>query len=395
MSAPRHDVLIAGGGPVGLCLALKLAEQGFAVALQQQKPPPEFTLDSPVDSRVYALAPDVLELLEQVGAWSGVRALRACDYRSMEVFEAEARIRFDAEDWGWPRLGAIVEHGVLVQALQQRVNATPGIRLLRGAVLGVRREADGIVLMGAQATLRAPLLVIAEGADSPLREELGFTLEMHDYAQAAVGSHLLTELPHRGVARQRFVEGQPLALLPLADGRVSLVWSVPRGAARRLIELDDAAFLAEVQAAFGHELGPFNGATARVAAPLVRRHARRYLKPGLALIGDAAHTLHPLAGQGLNLGLRDVACLSEVLVEARRRRAALGAIESLRAYERQRRSENTLALGGVHAIGALFAIPDGPWAPLRRLGLGFTDRVFPVKSAFARLAAGRRDRPWG
>lgn len=395
MSAPRHDVLIAGGGPVGLCLALKLAEQGFAVALQQWKAPPEFTADSPVDSRVYALAPDVLELLEQVGAWAGARALRACDYRSMEVFEDQSRIRFDADDWGWPRLGAIVEHGVLVQTLQQRVHATPGIRLLRGAVLGVRREDDGIALMSAQATLRAPLLVIAEGAESPLREELGFTLEVHDYAQSAVGSHLSTELPHRGVARQRFVDGQPLALLPLADGRVSLVWSVPRGAARRLIELDDAAFLAEVQAAFGDELGQFTTTTARVAAPLLRRHARRYLKPGLALIGDAAHTMHPLAGQGLNLGLRDVACLSEVLAEARRRRAPLGAIESLRAYERQRRSENTLALGGVHAIGALFAAPDGPWTTLRRLGVEIADRGYPIKSAFARLAAGRRDRPWG
>ncbi|MCU0755195.1 MAG: FAD-dependent monooxygenase [Xanthomonadales bacterium] len=391
----RHEVLIAGGGPVGLCLALALAAAGCSVALQQSKPPPTYTPDSPVDSRVYALAPDVLELLEQVGAWQLASALRSCDYARMEVYEAEARIAFEAAEWGWPRLGAIVEHGVLVHALQCRVAATPGIRLLRGAVLGVHREPEGLVLMTANTTLRAPLLVIAEGADSPLREELGFVMEVHDYAQSAVGSHLSIEGSHGGVARQRFVDGQPLALLPLADGRVSLVWSVPRGAARRLCELDDAAFLGEVQAAFGHALGRFCAAGPRVAAPLLRRHARTYLKPGLALIGDAAHTLHPLAGQGLNLGLRDVGTLATVIADARRRGAPLGAIDTLRAYERRRRSENALALAGVHAIGALFAVPDGPLRSARRLGLEIADRAFPLRSAFARLAAGRWNRPWG
>lgn len=395
MSAAGFDVVIAGGGPVGLGLALALADDGFSVAVQQVKAPTVWTADHPVDSRVYALAPDVLELLERLGAWTLASALRVCDYLRMEVFEDSARICFDAADWGWPRLGAIVEHGVLVHALQARVEATPGVRMFRGAVLGVHREATGIALMTAQATLRAPLLVIAEGADSPLRDELGFVMDVHDYAQSAVGSHLHCERPHGGVARQRFVDGHPLALLPLADGRVSLVWSVPRGAARRLGELDDPAFLAEVQAAFGLELGAFTSASPRVIAPLLRRHARSYLKPGLALIGDAAHTVHPLAGQGLNLGLRDVACLRRVLTDARQRGAPLGAPTSLRAYERQRRSENALALGGVHAIGALFGVPNGPGTLLRRLGLTIADRGFPIRSAFARLAAGRRDRPWG
>ncbi len=393
MSSNRHDVLIAGGGPVGLCLALALAAEGCSVALQQAKPAPAYTADSPVDSRVYALAPDVLALLDTLGAWR--LTLRSCDYQRMEVFEDQARITFDAAEWGWPRLGAIVEHGVLVHALQSRVAATPGIRVLRGAVLGVHREPEGMVLMTAQATLRAPLLVIAEGADSPLREELGFVLDVHDYAQSAVGSHLGIEGAHGGVARQRFVDGQPLALLPLPDGRVSLVWSVPRGAARRLCELDDLAFLAEVQDAFGKELGRFTSATPRVAAPLLRRHARSYLKPGLALIGDAAHTMHPLAGQGLNLGLRDVSSLGQVIAAARQRGAPLGAVDSLRAYERRRRSENALALTGVHAIGALFAVADGPLTAARRLGLQLVDQGFVWRSGFARLAAGRWDRPWG
>ncbi len=390
-----HEVIIAGGGPVGLSLALTLAAEGFSVALQQAKPPAAFSADTPLDNRVYALAPDVLDLLERIGVWPLAARLRACDYRRMEVFEDQARICFDAEDWGWPRLGAIVEHGVLVHALQTRIAATPGIRLSRGPVLGVHRDPDGMVLMTAQATLRAPLLVIAEGAESPLRTELGFVMDVHDYEQSAIGSHLRSARPHGGVARQRFVDGQPLALLPLADGRVSLVWSVPRGAARRLCELDDVAFLAEVQSAFGMELGVFGAATPRVAAPLLRRHARSYLKPGVALIGDAAHTMHPLAGQGLNLGLRDVASLTTTLIDARRRGAPLTRIDSLRSYERQRRSENTLALAGVHAIGALFSVPRGPLSGLRRLGLQIADTGFPIRSGFARLAAGRWDQPWG
>lgn len=394
MSAARQDVIIAGGGPVGLCLALALAAEGFQVALQQLKAPPGFTTDTPLDSRVYALAPDVLELLSRLGVWSLVTAIRSCDYRSMEVFEDRARITFDAEDWGWPRLGAIVEHGVLVHALQTRA-AAAGIRLVRGPVLGLRREPGGMALMTAQATLRAPLLVIAEGADSPLREQLGFLLDVHDYGQSAVGSALGIEGRHRNVARQRFVDGHPLALLPLSDGRVSLVWSVPRAAATRLCELEETDFLTEVQSAFGHELGRFTQASPRVAAPLIRRHARSYLKPGLALIGDAAHTVHPLAGQGLNLGLRDAQCLVEVLGDARQRGADLARPESLRAYERQRRSENTLALSGVHAIGALFGPPSGPLPALRQLGLSLADQWFPARTGFARLAAGRLKRPWG
>lgn len=395
MSAQRPDVMIAGGGPVGLCLALALAAEGFGVELQQLREPAAFTPDSPVDGRVYALAPDVLELLDRLGAWSTAEALRTCNYRRMEVFEDQARICFDADDWGWSRLGAIVEHGVLVHALQRRVLASPGIRLVQGAVLGVRRESSGLALMTAKATLRAPLLVIAEGADSPLREEFGFRMDVHDYGQSAVGSPLVCERPHGQVARQRFVDGQPLALLPLADGRVSLVWSVPRAAAKRLCELETGDFLAEVQAAFGNELGDFGGAGPRVAAALVRRHAHSYLKPGLVLIGDAAHTIHPLAGQGLNLGLRDVMCLVETLVEARQRGADLRRPDSLRRYERQRRSENSLALSGVHAIGALFGALSGPWPTLRQVGLDLADRWFPARSGFALLAAGRLRRPWG
>lgn len=395
MSARRAEVMIAGGGPVGLCLALALAAEGFRVELQQLREPAAFAPDSPLDGRVYALAPDVLELLERLGVWSLAQALRTCDYRRMEVFEDQARICFDADDWGWPRLGAIVEHGVLVHALQRRAAASAGVRLVQGAVLGVRRESADLALMTAQATLRAPLLVIAEGAESPLREEFGFRVDVHDYGQSAVGSPLACERPHGDVARQRFVDGQPLALLPLADGRVSLVWSVPRPAAKRLCELETADFLAEVQAAFGTELGEFRSAGPRVAAPLIRRHARTYLKPGLVLIGDAAHTIHPLAGQGLNLGLRDVMCLVETLVEARQRGADLRHPDSLRRYERQRRSENSLALSGVHAIGTLFGAQTGPWPTLRQIGLGLADRWFPARAGFAQLAAGRLRRPWG
>lgn len=395
MSAANHDVVIAGGGPVGLCLALALSRRGFRVALQQIKAPPSFTVDSPLDSRVYALAPDILSLLEDVGAWAVAASIRSCDYRRMEVYEDAAQICFDADDWGWPKLGAIVEHGVLVQALQACAGTAANLKLVHGSVIGVRREPQGVSLMTAHATLRAPLLVIAEGADSPLRDELGFLVDVHDYGQSAIGSHLSTALAHGGVARQRFVNGQPLALLPLPDGRVSLVWSVPRAAATWLCELDDSDFIAEVQAAFGSQLGRIGSAGPRVSAPLLRRHAQRYLQPGIALIGDAAHTIHPLAGQGLNLGLRDVSSLVTALSQARARDGDLGMVENLRRYERERRSENTLALDTVHGIGALFTPQTGPLPFLRQLGLTLSDRWFPARSTFARLAAGRLERPWG
>jgi 2-octaprenyl-3-methyl-6-methoxy-1,4-benzoquinol hydroxylase/2-octaprenylphenol hydroxylase len=235
------------------------------------------------------------------------------------------------------------------------------------------------------------MLVAADGAESPLRNALGIACGNRDYAQRAVVANVATARAHEDTAWQRFLPGGPLAFLPLADGRSSIVWSLPTDEAARVLALDDAAFRDELGAAFDFRLGEIVSSTPRAAFPLRMRLAERYVAGRCALAGDAAHVVHPLAGQGMNLGFRDVACLRRVLREANARGGDIGAAHVLRRYERERRSENALAARGFDAIGRLFGASDPVTPVMRGLGLSIVDRVAPLKHAFAAIAAG--DRP--
>ena len=237
--------------------------------------------------------------------------------------------------------------------------------------------------------LRAKLLIAAEGAESSIRAKLGIAFEGRDYHQRAVVAHVATERAHQGTAWQRFQPGGPLAFLPLADGRCSIVWSLPDAEAARILALDDGAFCNELGCAFDFRLGAITAPTPRAAFPLRLRLAEKYVVGRCVLAGDAAHVVHPLAGQGMNLGFRDVRALRTILRAARERGSDIGAAHVLRRYERERRSENTLAARGLDAIERLFDSELSPIAAARGVALGVVDRLAPLKQFFAAVAAGR------
>lgn len=396
MSRNAHDAIVVGAGPVGLVQALALARQGFATLLLHRDAPPDFDPASEVDRRVYALALDVVEALTGLGAWSEIAKHRHLAYREMVVWDAAGpgAIRFVAADYGWDALGVMVEHALLVAALWRRAQAEPGLSLRPlGAIEGLSLDADGVRLLVPE-LLRARVLLAADGADSRLRQALGLPAAIEDYGQFALVAHVRTEQPHRDTAWQRFLPGGPLAFLPLADGRSSIVWSLPSGQAERLAALDDDAFLTELGLAFEHRLGRCLAVSPRSTTPLRRVRVPRWVEGRAALVGDAAHVVHPLAGQGLNLGLRDALAYTEAALWGRRRGLDPGHRAVLRRYELERKSETWLADQTIHGLGALFR-QQGPIAWLRGAALTAVDRLAPLKRLFATTAAGRRGRFYG
>ena len=392
------DVAVVGAGMVGAALALALARSDFAVTLIETKPPAPWRAADELDLRVVALAPSAAELLREVEAWSAIRAARACAYRCMRVWDAAApgELAFDAADSGEPALGWIVENRLVAHALWQACEREPRIalrcpaRVTGSTTVGSTPDGSRRVLeFDDGGTLAAQLVVAADGAESPLRALAGIAVQERDYAQRAVVAHVATQRPHEATAWQRFLPRATLAFLPLADGRSSIVWSAPAADAARLLALDDAAFCAELGAAFDFRLGRVTATTPRAAFPLRLRLADTYLAPRLALIGDAAHVVHPLAGQGVNLGLRDVTELRDALVGARARGADYAATPALRRYERRRRSDNALSAHAFDAIQRTFGSASPALAAVRGTALAALDRLGPIKDLFARHAAGR------
>jgi len=387
------DVLVVGGGAIGAALALALARDEFDVALIEKSAPKPWRAEDDVDLRVVALAPDTREMLDNIGVWSAIVASRVGPYRRMRVWDAGApgELAFDAAEHGNAALGWIIENRLVQDALWQAIAAHPGVRLVcPGEVSEVENTDDAAVVALADDTrLRARVLVAADGAESPLRKQLGIGCAERDYAQRAVVAHVATERAHEDTAWQRFLPGGPLAFLPLADGRCSIVWSLPNDEAARILALDDEAFRNELGCAFDFRLGTIVAATARAAFPLRLRLAEKYVAGRCVLAGDAAHVVHPLAGQGMNLGFRDVACLRRVLGDARKRGSDVGAAHVLRRYERERRSENALAARGLDVIQRVFDLPGVPAAFFRSIGVMAIQRAAPLKDLIAAAAAGR------
>jgi ubiquinone biosynthesis UbiH/UbiF/VisC/COQ6 family hydroxylase len=310
----------------------------------------------------------------------------------MRVWEQGAadELTFDAALVGAPELGHIVEDRVLRAGLWAALEAEPAVRRACPARV-VRCEpgaGDVRVELDDGTRWRARLVVAADGAHSPLREGAGMDLETMPYGERAVVAHVRTERPHEATAWQRFTPAGPLAFLPLADGRVSVVWSLKDARATSVLALDDDAFMAALTEASDARLGRVLDTSRRAAFPLRMQLARRYAAPRLALVGDAAHTVHPLAGQGLNLGLLDAAALAEVLGNAAGARGDLGAPAVLARYERWRRGEVARAAHAFGLLDGLFRSDFGPLPILRRAGMGLVQRIVPLKREFALHASG-------
>ncbi len=397
MSARSYDVVISGGGMVGLLLACALGPSGMKVALVEARQPPRWSA-AENDLRVSAVTVASRRIFENVGVWDRIEAARIGPFARIEAWDAagRGRVSFDAAELGEPWLGYIVENGLIQSTLLDRLADYPNVDwLCPASVESIDFPDEGVELtLEDGRRLAAPLLVGADGARSSVREAAGIEVVTRDYGQLGIVANIRTEQPHGDTARQRFLDTGPLALLPLSGGGCSIVWSCREDEAQRLLELSDDAFAAELEAASEGVLGRVVEVSARASFPLRRLHAKRYVSPRVALVGDAAHVIHPLAGQGANLGFLDAAALAEVLTAARSRGRDPGSIATLRRYERWRTTDNHLMQRAMDGFHWLFANDRPTLAAVRNAGLMFTDRLPGVKRLFMDHAMGfGRDLP--
>jgi 2-octaprenyl-3-methyl-6-methoxy-1,4-benzoquinol hydroxylase/2-octaprenylphenol hydroxylase len=385
------DVAVVGGGMVGATAALALARAGFSVALIDAREPAAWASSQEVDLRVVGLAPSSLRLLDGLGVWTSIRDARSSAYERMVVWDAEngATIHFDAAEEGRDVLGYIVENGLVQATLWHALDDAGVRRIVPAEVVAYSMRDDRAQLDLADGQIiNARLVVAADGAESPLRTMAGIGTHGRDYAQRAVVAHVETARPHERTAWQRFLPTGPLALLPLDDGRSSLVWSLPDAEATRVLALDDEGFRDALGVASDFRLGPIGAVSRRVAFPLRLKLADRYESGRLVLLGDAAHAVHPLAGQGVNLGLRDVAELRDTLVDAREAGRDIAATHVLRRYARRRRSADGLDAWSFDALERVYGWQAAPLVAARGVGVRLLDAFGPLKRTLARHAAG-------
>jgi 2-octaprenylphenol hydroxylase len=380
MIARRNDfdVVIVGGGMVGACVAALMARDerlaGWRIAVVEpaaQKAP----VVGAVDLRVSALSRASELILRHAGAWPLIEP-DACPYSDMVVWDAAGRrdgrdvLRFSAAETGEPNLGHIADNHRVQWALHQSPHVR-GVTQLRAGLEELEFDEDAVRLTLSDGRRYTCALVVgADGGKSRVRELCGIGRAGWTYGQTAIVAHLRPEQPHRGTAYQRFLPEGPVAFLPLRDGRVSLVWTTTPDEAAALQAMGPAEFGRRVTEASDRVLGRVELESDLAGFPLALWHSREYVRPHLALVGDAAHTIHPLAGQGVNLGFLDGAALVEVLGDAVAAGSDAFSLRSLRRYERWRRSENALMLGVCDSINRLFGEKNVAVAGLRRLGLG-------------------------
>lgn len=388
---PALDVAVAGGGMVGAACALALARRGFAVALVEACEPAPWLAAEPEDLRVIALAPSSARLLDELGVWHAIEAARVSPYRWMRVWDAAsgAEIAFDAAREGRAQLGWIVENKLVARTLWDALDAAGVRRVCPAQILSFARREDRATLdLADGSALSAALLVIADGANSRLRGQADIHVRGRDYRQRAVVAHVSTERAHRSTAWQRFTRAGPIALLPLSSGRSSIVWSLPEARAREVLALDDDGFCAAAGLASDFRLGRITATTPRASFPLQLQLAKTYATDRCVLLGDAAHAVHPLAGQGANLGLRDVAELAAVLGEAHAAGRDFTAPHVLHRYARRRRAATTVDARAFDALERVFAWQAPGWAMARGLGMRAVDGFGPLKRALAAHAEG-------
>lgn len=392
----RADLIIVGAGMVGSALALALKDSGLEILLIDGSPLSVKPFDpaAPFEPRVSALSAASQRILLRLGAWPGVLARRSSPYSEMRVWDGSGtgQIHFSASSVHAEVLGHIVENRVVQDALMEPLHDS-GIGLMPGARLErLRRSGDDWLLTLVDGReLRAPLVIAADGANSAVRRLAGCATREWDYLHHAIVTSVRCAEPHQRTAWQRFTDDGPLAFLPLereGEHWCSIVWSATPTEAERLMALDDDAFCKELGRAFEWRLGEVLGADPRLCIPLRQRHAKRYVEEGLALIGDAAHTIHPLAGQGVNLGFLDAAVLAEVLLHANTRGERLADERVLGRFERRRMPHNLAMMAAMEGFERLFQADPLPLRWLRNSGLKWVDGLPEAKALFVRQALG-------
>ncbi|MEM7169153.1 MAG: UbiH/UbiF/VisC/COQ6 family ubiquinone biosynthesis hydroxylase [Pseudomonadota bacterium] len=406
----RTDVLIVGGGLVGLSLGLALAKAGVSTTVVDREDP-KVAKEDAFDGRASAIARGSQQMLAGIGLWPAVAEdaapitdIRVSDGaiqpRGMAGRASSLFLHYDCKELDGRPLGYIVENRHLRRALMAAASKTSGLTYLAPSALrDLQRHTGGVQAQTAtDSIIDASLAVAADGRQSSLRQAAGIGLESWNYPQCGIVATIWHEKSHDGVAHEHFLPAGPFALLPLTDApsqgpegmshRSSLVWTEQRALTASMMALDDRAFSDELMRRFGNSLGQLTVAGRRWSYPLSLQHAHRYKDNRLALVGDAAHVIHPIAGQGLNLGLRDVAALAEVIVDARRLGLDVGSPEILDHYERWRRLDNTALMLATDGLNRLFSNDLRPLRLARDLGLAAINNAPPLKRLFMRHAMG-------
>jgi 2-polyprenylphenol 6-hydroxylase len=390
------DVVIVGGGPVGACLAALLAceaQRRLTVALLEPHASLPPAADAPLEPRVVALSRASERVLSRAGAWERINGPRVQPYERMRIWhesaapESDAVLVFDAADAGEPNLGYIAENRLVQGALLEAFTAAGG-HIERTSLATLEIGDAGVEVRTAAQTFSARLVVGADGARSLVRQAAGLTAQTSPYGQTAIVASVATARSHGATAWQRFMRDGTLAFLPLADGTSSIVWSADDSLAANLMASDPRAFATELDRASALALGETRLVSERSFFPLSRLSAQRYVAQRIALIGDAAHVVHPLAGQGVNLGLLDAAALAQEVLSAITRGEDPGSLAVLRTYERWRKSEVAAMSVAIEACDRWLAHGSGPLAQVARRGMPWVNRSQELRRFFIRRALG-------
>lgn len=393
----QQDIIVVGAGMVGLTCVLALAEQGFKVALVEVQPNPPKALPEKLqayDNRVVAISRASQQLFTRLGVWPIIESSRCSAYQQMTVWDStlDGKIDFCAMDYFEPDLGHIVEQQVILGALWQKLANHPQVRYFWGAkpvaVSDARHYTELTLASGDR--LQAPLVIAADGAHSPLRRLCNIPTRGWDYQQKAIVATVVGERSHQHTAFQRFAGDGSLALLPLPDPlHSSIVWAVSHAQAAILCQEEEHIFNQILTREIAHVMGDLRLVGARYTFELRTHHAKQYFMNRCVLIGDAAHTLHPLAGQGVNLGLLDVTALVSALTIAKSKSRDFGAERVLARYERHRQWHNQIMIWSMEVFKRGFASQNNLMQLLRNRALHFVDGQKPIKQLFAKLAMGQ------
>lgn len=385
-----YDILVVGGGMVGAAFACALGGSRYRIGVIESSPADLSWPRADYDNRVSAITRATQNVFRNVGAWEYMVKRRVQPYRAMHVWDAtgDGAIHFEAAEIGEPDLGLIIENSVILAGLLERMDAFANIELLcpaRVRTLEVAADRAAIGLEDGR-RLTARLVVGADGERSWVRTQAGIGTHGWHYDQTAVVAIVKTSRHHDEVCYQRFMPTGPLAFLPMPEGRSAIVWSTSPDHAQALLAMEEHAFLDALQDAFGDTLGRMEFSGARGAWPLMLQHADAYVRPRIALVGNAAHAIHPLAGQGLNLGISDAAALAQVIEEGGDE--DIGSLRLLRRYERWRKGDNLAVMAAMDGFKRLFSNDIAPLALVRNLGLRLTNAATPVKNFLVRRAMG-------
>lgn len=393
------DVVVVGAGVTGLTVAALLANGSqpcdLRITLLDASPRPVYRPNADIGLRVSAISMGSATLLDAVGAWSVVENTRVSAFDHMRVWDEAASpdgpstLRFDADEFAVPHLGFIVENELLQHAVLALLDQTGVSFRFDTPVASVASCGRGHeVILEDGERLYADLVIAADGAQSRVRTSVGIDLSKHAYEQTAFVTHVATERPHAATAWQRFLRTGPIGLLPLADGRVSVVWTTTPEEALNAQECSDEALGSMLSFATDNVLGKLAVAGPRGMFPLAAQHAEHYVSHGIALIGDAAHTVHPLAGQGANLGLADAATLAEVVLDAQSKGEYAADRPVLRRYERARKGENAAMMHFMTGLNRLFASDSVLLGEIRRAGMTLFNRSGPIRQRIVKVALG-------